>query len=90
MSEAPQSPRTEHDAETPVRRRLRIGDSILSGTTVLVSVGLVALLAGLLWVLEQGAAPALMKYGLNFFTSRQWDPVNDRFGALPYIYGLDE
>ena len=87
MSEAPQSSRTEHDAETPVRRRLRIGDSILSGTTVLISVGLVALLAGLLWVLEQGAAPALMKYGLNFFTSRQWDPVNDRFGALPYIYG---
>jgi phosphate transport system permease protein len=73
--------------EAPVRRRLHIGDTVLSGTTVLVSIGLVVLLAALLVVLAEGAAPALAKFGLGFFTSRQWDPVNDHFGALPYIYG---
>ncbi len=26
-------------------------------------------------------------FGLKFFTARQWDPVNERFGALPFIYG---
>jgi phosphate transport system permease protein len=87
LPETPPAERIENDAEAPVRRRLRIGDSVLNGTTVLVAVGLVALLAALLWTLEQGAAPAFVRFGLNFFTSRQWDPVNDRFGALPYIYG---
>jgi phosphate transport system permease protein len=64
-----------------------VGDSILSGTTALVAVGLVVLLGLLLWSLGQGALPAFMKFGLDFFTGRQWDPVNDRFGALPFIYG---
>lgn len=82
-----ESKRVDHDVEAPVRRRLHIGDTVLSGTTLLISVGLVVLLAALLWVLWQGAAPAFAKYGWSFFTSKQWDPVNDRFGALPYIYG---
>ena len=51
------------------------------------SLGLVVLLAGLLVVLATGAAPALSQLGLSFFTSRQWDPVTNHFGALPYIYG---
>lgn len=87
MPEAPRHQSAGHRAEAPVRRRLRIGDTALSGTTVLVSAGLVVLLAALLVVLAQNAAPALAKFGLGFFTSRQWDPVNNRFGALPYIYG---
>ncbi len=75
------------NAEAPVRRRLRIGDGILHGLTVAISLGLLALLGAMLWVLAQGAGPALTKLGLGFFTSRQWDPVNDHFGALPFVYG---
>jgi phosphate transport system permease protein len=26
-------------------------------------------------------------FGWKFFWSRDWDPVNDQFGALPFIYG---
>jgi phosphate transport system permease protein len=73
--------------EAPARRRLHIGDTLLGSATKLIATGLVALLAGLLFVLAQGAAPAFVKYGLSFFTSKQWDPVNNNFGALPYIYG---
>jgi len=75
------------EAEAPARRRLRIGDLTLRGSTVAIALGLVALLAGLLLVLGQGAAPALTQMGLGFFTGRQWDPVTNHFGALPYIYG---
>lgn len=49
--------------------------------------GLIALLGLLLWALTQGGAPAFAAFGLKFFTGRQWDPVNNVFGALPYIYG---
>ena len=27
------------------------------------------------------------KFGLKFFTADNWDPVNEQFGALPFIYG---
>jgi phosphate transport system permease protein len=52
-----------------------------------VAAGLIGLLALLLWSLAQGAAPAFARFGLSFFTGRQWDPVSNVFGALPYIYG---
>ncbi|HEY6353400.1 MAG TPA: phosphate ABC transporter permease subunit PstC, partial [Burkholderiaceae bacterium] len=34
-----------------------------------------------------GAAPAIQKYGLGFFTSTTWDPVSEEFGGLVMIYG---
>jgi phosphate transport system permease protein len=54
---------------------------------MVVAVGLIGLLGYLLFTLAQGAAPAFSAFGLGFFTGRQWDPVNNHFGALPYIYG---
>ena len=31
--------------------------------------------------------PALHRFGFSFITSSEWDPVNERFGAAPAIYG---
>jgi len=47
----------------------------------------VAILLGLLVVLNIDAFPAITKFGLSFLTSSSWDPVKDQFGALPAIYG---
>jgi len=33
------------------------------------------------------AGPSIVRYGWSFFSSREWNPVQERFGALPYIYG---
>jgi phosphate transport system permease protein len=60
---------------------------VLRGVTFTVAAGLIVLLALLLWALASGAAPTFAQFGLGFFTGRQWDPVNNVFGALPYIYG---
>lgn len=87
MTEAPPRHSSGRVTEAPVRRRLRFGDSVLRGTTALIAVGLVVLLGALLWTLAQGAAPTFAQFGLGFFTGRSWDPVNNVFGALPYIYG---
>jgi phosphate transport system permease protein len=35
----------------------------------------------------RGALPALHAYGFGFLGGTQWDPVAERFGALPYIVG---
>lgn len=37
--------------------------------------------------LARGAQLAFARFGLRFFVSAEWDPVNNSFGALPFIYG---
>lgn len=37
--------------------------------------------------LFSGSLPALKKFGWHFLAGKSWDPVNDVFGALPYIFG---
>jgi phosphate transport system permease protein len=49
---------------------------------------LVLFLAVLLFaVLLRESAPALRKFGAAFLVTGTWDPVLDKFGALPFIYG---
>jgi phosphate transport system permease protein len=46
-----------------------------------------ALLAGIVASLVIGAAPAIEKFGLGFLFSKDWDPVQEKFGGLVMIYG---
>ena len=46
-----------------------------------------ALLAGIIVSLVIGAAPAIEKFGLGFLFSKDWDPVQEKFGGLVMIYG---
>ena len=46
-----------------------------------------AMLAAILASLTISAWPAIVKYGLGFLTSTQWDPVKEEFGGLVMIYG---
>ncbi|MEO8026276.1 MAG: phosphate ABC transporter permease subunit PstC [Bryobacteraceae bacterium] len=67
--------------------RLRRGDEIAflltlaCATTVLLITGL------LVFELYQNSALSREKSGWSFLTSSTWDPVAERFGALPFIYG---
>jgi phosphate transport system permease protein len=45
------------------------------------------LLAGVIVALVHGAWPALTKFGLGFFTTEEWNPVTEEFGALAPVYG---
>ena len=38
-------------------------------------------------VMLRESLPALRKFGAAFPFSREWDPVTETFGALPFIYG---
>ncbi|HEV8089696.1 MAG TPA: phosphate ABC transporter permease subunit PstC [Actinomycetota bacterium] len=74
---------------TPLRRRRRFGDRAFRWTTLIVSVGLVVMLALLLWVLADGGWRAIREFGLHFIIGRDWNPVAGRetYGALPFIFG---
>jgi len=35
----------------------------------------------------RGAAPSIRAFGWSFLLGTEWDPVADRYGALPYVFG---
>src|SRR5437867_4303297 len=39
------------------------------------------------WECAAGAWPTIRAFGWRFLVSTDWDPVANRFGALPYLYG---
>jgi phosphate transport system permease protein len=39
------------------------------------------------WELYRGSRQAIAQFGLNFLGSSAWDPVTDKYGAWPFIYG---
>jgi phosphate transport system permease protein len=70
-------------------RRSRLGDILFKGVSVLMAVGLIALLALLLYELSIGGWRAFSKFGFGFLTGKNWNPVfgREQFGALPFIFG---
>lgn len=51
------------------------------------SVVLILLGVGFFLSLFNASLISFKKFGLSFFTGVIWDPVQEEFGALPYIYG---
>ncbi len=75
-----------------VRRRhnfrvTAIGDRVFNLTTLLLALVTLALLFGLTVVLVVQSMPSIKQFGFSFLVSTNWDPANDSYGALPFIYG---
>src|SRR6266496_5822640 len=73
----------------PPWRRSRLGDLVFKGVSVAMALGLIALLALMLWELSVGGSRAFARFGIHFITGRNWNPVfgREQFGALPFIFG---
>lgn len=65
----------------------RLGDIIFPNLTLVFALLVVAILVGIIVVLNIDAAPSIRKFGISFFGSLAWNPVTEEFGALPAIYG---
>ncbi len=63
------------------------GDRIFKFLLVAAALAAPALLVGLLWQLLHGAWPAIDAFGFSFITDSVWDPVAEKFGALPLVFG---
>ena len=65
----------------------------MSGTKLyknIVNIGgvlIVGLLLAIFITLFLNSYPSIREYKFNFFTSKIWDPVFEKFGALPFIIG---
>src|SRR5260221_10542843 len=73
-----------------VRRTPRQGsaaDKLFSLTSASLALLIVVILFALAVVLIVEAMPSIRRFGLAFLVGTDWDPVNDQYGALPFIYG---
>jgi phosphate transport system permease protein len=68
-------------------RTQRIQDFIFHKVTLLFALSVLLVLLGIIVSLVVGAAPAFRAFGPGFITTVEWDPVNDKFGALIAIFG---
>ena len=69
------------------QRRFVDGDQLFRALAVGAGVVILLIAAVFVVALFVPALPAVVRFGLGFFTSRTWDPVRLQFGALPAIYG---
>ena len=67
--------------------RVRDADRVFYYLCVTGAVGLILLVIGIGITLFWGSLPSLKAFGLHFFWGRVWDPVNEEFGALPFVAG---
>lgn len=65
----------------------RLIDRIFFGLTVVLAVGVGAVLVWITYSLLAIAFPAIARFNLSFLFSQVWNPVQDLYGALPQIYG---
>jgi len=88
MSTAATFERGEASAVAPrMKPPSRFGDRIFSGFTFLMAITVLFLICVVGWQLWSGSRLSIQKFGLHFFVSSDWDPGNDVYGALPFIFG---
>src|SRR5450631_1970257 len=77
-------PMFSHEARL---KRQAVFDLLFRSLTRVCAFGVLALLAAIIGSLVVGSMPAIHAFGFDFLVSSDWDPVNDKFGALIPIIG---
>jgi phosphate transport system permease protein len=63
------------------------GDRAFKWLTLAMALTIFVLVAMIGFELYQGSRPAIKQFGWHFLTSSEWDPGNEIYGALPFIFG---
>lgn len=76
-----------NSAMAATMRKQRIQDFLFHKITLGFALSVLLVLVGIIISLVIGAWPAFQEFGLSFITTVEWDPVNDKYGALIAIVG---
>lgn len=76
-----------HAAMQSTMRKQRLQDFFFHKVTMLFALSVLLVLVGIIVSLMIGAWPAFAEFGPAFLTTVEWDPVNDKYGALIAIVG---
>ncbi len=70
-----------------VRRDVHLGDRVFYYLLKAIGFCLIALLAAIALQLLRLSMPAIHHFGFSFLFSKEWDPVQEKFGAGTFVYG---
>src|SRR6058998_2704174 len=65
----------------------RVADTLFHGAVLVCALAILAVVGLVLYELISKSQLSWHAFGFKFFLGQNWDPVNDQFGALPFIYG---
>ena len=65
----------------------RVADGIFHFAMLACGLCVLALVGLIVYELVIGSRLSWHAFGWKFFFGSEWDPVNERFGALPFVYG---
>ncbi|MGI9952972.1 phosphate ABC transporter permease subunit PstC [Moorellaceae bacterium AZ2] len=65
----------------------KIKDALFISVTRLAALSVIFIIILMAYELLKGSEPAFVRFGWEFLTGTRWDPVHERFGAWPLIYG---
>jgi phosphate transport system permease protein len=67
--------------------RIALADKVFFQVTRAAAVVVLIILGGVIVSLVHGSMPAIKAFGFGFLASQSWNPVTEKFGALPAMYG---
>ena len=87
MSLVTSAPTKTNLKTTTAKNGQHFGDRAFKWLTLLMALTVFALIVLIGYELAHGSKLALQKFGWHFLVSSDWDPVNEQFGAVPFIFG---
>jgi phosphate transport system permease protein len=83
-----------NDLEAAVKREgtillaeSEVSDRVFQAVVLLCGLAVLGILVLIVYELMIRSGPSWHAFGLKFFVASNWDPVNEQFGAMPFIYG---
>ena len=86
MTTSTMAPNATGAADVPLERR-SYGDKAFRLLLTIAALAIPVLLGFLVYELWVGSRMAIGRFGFGFITSSEWNPVTEKFGALPLIFG---
>ena len=77
----------KRDSRAEALARFRLSDTLFAQLTRAAAIVVLLLLGGVIQSLINGSLAVWQEFGFGFFTGTSWNPVTERFGAAPAIYG---
>ena len=65
----------------------QLADTVFYALVLFYALAILAVVGLVLYELVSKSQLSWHAFGFKFFLGQNWDPVNDQFGALPFIYG---
>jgi len=69
------------------RKSVNLGDTIFQSSTTFFAFLVFVLVFLMAYEMYRGSVPSIEKFGWSFLTREIWDPVQDEYGALVFIFG---